>query len=41
MSQLRLADLARLNIESNIARQFDFESVIRNFANKNTRKSLM
>ena len=41
MSQTRLVDLARLNIESSIARQVDFDSVIRNFANKNIRKSLM
>ena len=41
MSQTRLVDLARLNIESRIARQVDFDSVIRNFANKNTRKSLI
>jgi len=39
MSQTRLDDLARLNIESSTARQVD--SVIRNFANKNTRKSLI
>jgi len=41
MSQTRLVDLARLNVESTIARQVDFDSVIRNFANKNTRKSLI
>jgi len=41
MSQTRLVDLARLNIESSIARQVDFHSVIRNSANKNTRKSLI
>jgi len=41
MSQTRLADLARLNMESSIARQVDFDSVIRNFAKKNTRKSLI
>jgi len=41
MSQTRLIDLARLNIESSIARQVDFDSGIRNFANKNTRKSLI
>jgi len=39
MSQTRLVDLARLSIESSIARQVDFDSVIRNFANKNTRKA--
>jgi len=41
MSQTRLIDLPRLNIESSIARQVDFDSGIRNFANKNTRKSLI
>jgi len=41
MSQTRLVDLARLNIESTIARQVDFDNVMRNFANKNTRKSLI
>ena len=40
MSQTRLVDLARLNIECSIAIQVDFDSVMRNFANKNTRKSL-
>jgi len=40
MSQTRLVGLARLKIESSIARQVDFDSVIINFANKNTRKSL-
>jgi len=38
MSQTRLVDLARLNIESSIAWQVDFDGVIRNFANTNTRK---
>jgi len=37
MSQTGLVDLARLNIESSIVRQVDFDSVIRHFANKNTR----
>jgi len=41
MPQTRLVDLARLNIESSIARQVDFDSVIRHFAYKNTRKSLI
>jgi len=41
MSQTRLVDLARLNIECSIASQVDFYSVIRNFVNKNTRKSLI
>jgi len=40
MSQTRLVDRARLNIESSIARHADFDSVITNVANKNTRKSL-
>jgi len=40
MSQTRLVDLVILNIESSIARHVDFDSVIRNFANKNSRKSL-
>jgi len=39
MSQTRLVDLAILNIESRIARQVDFDRVIRNFAN--TIKSLI
>jgi len=41
MSQTRLVDLARSNIESSIARQVDFDSGIINFVNKNTRKSLI
>jgi len=41
MSQTRLVDLAILNIECSVARQVDFDNVIRNYANKNTRKSLM
>jgi len=41
MSQTRLVDLAKLNIESGIVRQVDIDSVIKNFANKNTRKSLI
>jgi len=40
MTQTRLVDLARLIIESSIARQVDFDSGIRNFAIKNNRKSL-
>jgi len=36
MSQSRLFDLANLNIEPSIAKQFDFDSVITNFANKNS-----
>ena len=39
MSLTRLVDLARLNIESIIARQVDFD--IRNIASKITRKSLI
>jgi len=41
MSQTRLVDLERLNIEPSIAGQVDFDSVFRNFANKNSRKSLI
>ena len=41
MSPTRLVDLARLNVESSITRQVDFDSVIINFANKNTRKSFI
>jgi len=41
MSPTWLVDLTRLNIVYSIARQVDFDSVIRNFANKNTRKSLI
>ena len=41
MSQTRLVDLARLSIESSIARQVDFDSVIRNFAHKIARKALI
>ena len=41
VSQTRLVDLATLNIESSIARQIDFDSFIRNFANKKARKSLI
>jgi len=41
MSQTRLVDLGRPNIESSIAGQDDFDSVIRNYASKNTRKSLI
>ena len=41
MPQTRLVDLTRLNTESSIARQVDFDSVIRSFANKNARKSLI
>jgi len=41
MSQTRLVDLARLNIEPSIAKKVDFDSVIRNFAKKNTQKLLI
>jgi len=41
MSQTRLVDVPRLSIESIIARQVDFDSVIRNFANKKARKALI
>jgi len=41
MSQTRLVDLAILNIESSTSRQVDYDSVIKHFANKNTRKSLI
>jgi len=41
MSQTWLVDLARLNIESSIARQVDFDSVIRNFVNENIIESLI
>ena len=41
MSQTRVVDLPRLNIESSIASQVDFDSVIRNFVNTNIRKSLI
>lgn len=37
-SQTRLVDLARLAIESRIARQIDFYSIFRDFANKNANK---
>jgi len=39
MSQTRLVDI--LSIESSIARQDDFDSVIINFANKKARKALI
>ena len=41
MSQTQLVDLARLKVESCIARQVDFDGVIKNFANKNSIKSLI
>ena len=41
MSQDRLINLARLNIESDIAKQIDFDSVIRSFAKKKARKAML
>ena len=40
MKQDRLNNLARLSIESGIAKQIDFDTVIRSFANKKARKAL-
>ena len=40
MSQTRLVNLARLNIESSIARQVDVDSVIRHFAKRKTEECL-
>ena len=40
MSQDRLNNLARLSIESDIAKQIDFDTVIRSFAKKKARKAL-
>ena len=40
MSQDRLNNLARLSIESGIAKQIDFDTVIRSFAKKKARKAL-
>ena len=37
MSQTRLVDLTRLIIQSSIAKQVDYDSVIRNFAHKKAR----
>jgi hypothetical protein len=39
MSQDRLVDLARLSIESEIARKISFDNVITNFALKKPRKA--
>ena len=39
MSQDRLVDLARLSIESEIARKINFDNVITRFALKKTRKA--
>ena len=39
MSQERLVDLARLSIESDLAKTIDFDDVIRNFARKKARKA--
>ena len=41
MGQDRLNSLARLSIESNIAKQIDFDNVIRNFAKKKARKAII
>ena len=41
MSQTLLVDLARLSIEFSIARQVDFDSVIRNFAHKKANEALI
>ena len=40
MSQDRLNNLARLSIESGIAKRIDFDRVIRSFPNKMARKAL-
>jgi len=40
MSQTLLVDISRLSIESNIARQDDFDSVIINFARRKVEKRL-
>ena len=40
MSQDHLNNLARLSIESDIAKQIDFDTVIRSFAKKKARKTL-
>ena len=39
MAQGRLVDLARLSIESSVARTIDFDDVIRNFARQKARKA--
>ena len=41
MGQDRLTNLARLSIESDIAKQIDFDSVIRSFAKKKARKATL
>jgi len=41
MSRTPLGDRARLSIESSIARQIDFDSVIRNVENKKARTALI
>ena len=41
MGQDRLTHLARLSIESNIAKQINFDSVIRSFAKKKARKAAL
>ena len=41
MGQDRLTNLARLSIESDIAKQIDFDSVIRSFAKKKASKATL
>ena len=41
MSQDRLISLARLSIESELAREIDFRDVIKTFARKKARKALL
>jgi hypothetical protein len=41
MGQDRLNNLARLSIESDIAKHIDFDTVIRSFANKKARKATL
>jgi len=39
MAQDRLVDLARLSIESKLARKVDFDDIIKSFATKKARKA--
>ena len=41
MSQGRLVNLARLSIESNLAKSINFDSVIKNFAQRKVRKAFL
>ena len=41
MGQIRLNNLARLSIQSDIAKQIDFDTVIRGFAKRKLRKATM